>query len=57
LDEAPCNFVATGPHFRGVYGPHHPELNALMVEAASTSKTSVNFYKATERFIPEDGRL
>jgi hypothetical protein len=30
---------------------------ALMMEAASTSETSVNFYQTTQRNIPEDGRL
>jgi hypothetical protein len=25
--------------------------------AASTSETSVNFYKAAQRYIPEDGHL
>jgi hypothetical protein len=30
---------------------------ALMVEAASTSETSVNFYQTTRRKNPEDGHL
>jgi hypothetical protein len=30
---------------------------ALMVEAASTSETSVSFYETTRRNIPEDGHL
>jgi hypothetical protein len=30
---------------------------ALMMEAASTFETSVNFYKITRRIIPEDSRL
>jgi hypothetical protein len=30
---------------------------ALMMEAASTSETPVNFYKTTRRNIPEDGHL
>jgi hypothetical protein len=30
---------------------------ALMMEAASTSETSVNFYQTTQRNNPEDSRL
>jgi hypothetical protein len=30
---------------------------ALMMEAASTSETSVKFYKTTRHNIPEDGQL
>jgi hypothetical protein len=30
---------------------------ALMIEAASTSETSVNFYQATGRNIPDDSHL
>jgi hypothetical protein len=30
---------------------------ALMMEAAGTSETSVNFYKTTRRNIPEDSHL
>jgi hypothetical protein len=30
------------------------ELIALMMEAASTSETSVHFYQATRRNVPED---
>jgi hypothetical protein len=29
----------------------------LMMEAASTSETPVNFYQTTQRNIPEDGHL
>jgi hypothetical protein len=32
-------------------------LIALMMEAASTSETSVNFYQTTRRNIPEDTHL
>jgi hypothetical protein len=32
-------------------------MNMLMMEAASTSETSVNFYKTTLRNIPEDSHL
>jgi hypothetical protein len=30
---------------------------ALMMEAASTSETSVNFYQTTRRYNPEDSHL
>jgi hypothetical protein len=30
---------------------------ALMMEAASTSETSVNFYRTTRRYNPEDNHL
>jgi hypothetical protein len=30
---------------------------ALLIEAASTSETSVNLYQTTQRNIPEDSRL
>jgi hypothetical protein len=36
---------------------HHQELIALMIEAASTSETSVNFYQTTRRSNPEDSHL
>jgi hypothetical protein len=31
----------------------HPSIIALMMEAARTSETSVNFYQTTRRNIPE----
>jgi hypothetical protein len=34
-----------------------PSLIALMMEAISTSETSINFYETTRRNIPEDGHL
>jgi hypothetical protein len=33
------------------------ELIALMMEAARTSETSVNFYQTTRRYNPEDSHL
>jgi hypothetical protein len=44
---APCSLVQVYRRFRGV----------LMMEAASTSKTSVNFYQTTRRNNPEDSNL
>jgi hypothetical protein len=32
-------------------------INALMMEAASTSETSVKFYQTAQRNIPEDSHL
>jgi hypothetical protein len=32
-------------------------ISALMMEAASTSETSINFYQTTRRNIPEDSHL
>jgi hypothetical protein len=46
-DFAPCSLVEIDRRFRG----------ALMMEAASTSETSVNFYETTRRNIPEDRHL
>jgi hypothetical protein len=33
------------------------QLISLMMEAASTSETLVNFYQTTRRYIPEDSQL
>jgi hypothetical protein len=51
--------------FRGAYYLHHQGddggskylSNALMLEAASTSETLVNFYQTTRRNNPEDSHL
>jgi hypothetical protein len=32
-------------------------IRAMMMEAARTSETSVNFYQATRRYNPEDSHL
>jgi hypothetical protein len=50
---APCSFIEIHGHFRGVYCC----LNTLMMEAVSTSETSVNFYETTWPDIPEDSLL
>jgi hypothetical protein len=47
-DVEPCSLVEVDRHFRGYYC-----LIALMMEAVSTSETSVNFYETTWRDIPE----
>jgi hypothetical protein len=49
-DAAPCSLVEIDRSLRRT-------LIALMMEAVSTSETSVNFYKTTQRKIPEDSHL
>jgi hypothetical protein len=49
-DNAPCSVVEKNSVFRAL------TLTTLMMKVVSTSKTSVNLYKATLRNIPEDGR-
>jgi hypothetical protein len=46
---APCSLVEVYQRFRGAI--------AMMMEAASISKTSVNFYQTTRRSNPEDSHL
>jgi hypothetical protein len=46
---ASCNLVEFYQRFRGTC--------YLMMEAASTSETSVNFYQTTRRYNPEDSDL
>jgi hypothetical protein len=51
-DVAPCSLVEVYQRFRG------PCLGiALMMEAARTSETLVNFYQITRRYNPEDSNL
>jgi hypothetical protein len=47
---APCSLVEIYRRFRGAY-------IALMMEAASTSESSVNFYRTTRRNNQEDSNL
>jgi hypothetical protein len=57
---APSILVEVYRSFRGACCFHHQDdrlLVALMMEAASTSKTSVNFYQTTRRNTPEDSHL
>jgi hypothetical protein len=51
---APCSLVEIY-QFRGPCCP--PSLIALMMEAARTSETLVNFYQTTQRYNPEDSHL
>jgi hypothetical protein len=45
-DVAPCSLVEIDRRFRGA-----------MMEAVTTSETSVNFYQTTRHNIPEDSRI
>jgi hypothetical protein len=47
---APCSLVEIDRRFRGAYCLHHQI--ALVIEAVSTSETSVNFYVTAGRNIP-----
>jgi hypothetical protein len=51
-DVATCSLVEVYRRFRGAYCDI-----ALMMEAESTSETSVNFYQTTRRNNPEDSHL
>jgi hypothetical protein len=52
---APCSLVNVCQRFRDTYSLHHQ--GSLMMEAASTSETLVNFYQTTWRYNPEDSHL
>jgi hypothetical protein len=54
---APCNLVEVYRRFRDACLKAARAMIALMMEAASTSKTSVNFYQATWHNNPEDSHL
>jgi hypothetical protein len=52
-----CSLVEVYRRFRGPCCPHHQGDDggrSLMMEAASTFETSVNFYQTTRRNNPED---
>jgi hypothetical protein len=56
-DVAPCNLVEVYRRFRGACCLHQQGVGfiiVLIMEAASTSETSVNFYNAARRNISED---
>jgi hypothetical protein len=60
---APCRLVEVYRRFRDASCLYHQgddrpaSIIALMMEAASTSETSVNFYQTTRRYNPEDSHL
>jgi hypothetical protein len=51
---APCSLVDVYRRFRGICCLHQI---ALMMEAARTSETFINFYQTTRRYNPEDSGL
>jgi hypothetical protein len=69
----PCSLVDTDRRFRGAYCLHHQDeiltdvsevlttsiirSIVLMMEAVSTSESSVSIYQTTRRNIPEDSHL
>jgi hypothetical protein len=58
---APCYLVEVYRRFRGACCLHHPGdrsgIIALMMEAANTSETSVNFYQTAWRNDTEDSHV
>jgi hypothetical protein len=52
---APCSLEEVYRHFRGACC--HMRLLARIMEAVSTSETSVNFYQTIRRNNPEDSHL
>jgi hypothetical protein len=54
---APCRLVDIYRRFEGAYCLHHQGMIALMIQATSTSETSVSFYQTTLRNNPEDIHL
>jgi hypothetical protein len=51
---APCSLVEFYQRFRGPCCLHHQAI-ALMMEAARTSETLVNFYQTTRRYTDDGG--
>jgi hypothetical protein len=49
---APCSLVEVYENFIGPCCLHH--YGTVLIEAASTSETLVNFYQTTRRYNPED---
>jgi hypothetical protein len=56
-DAAPCSLVEVCLCFRGVQHPSSGRWVTLMIEAESTSETSLNFYQTTRLNIPEDSHI
>jgi hypothetical protein len=54
----PCSLVEVYQRFRGPCCLHHQsEVFALMMEAARSSETLVNFYQTIRVYNPEDSHL
>jgi hypothetical protein len=56
-DVAPCNLVEIDRHFKVAYCLKHQRYHPLMMDAVSSSETSVRIYQITRRNIPEDSHL
>jgi hypothetical protein len=57
-DVAPCSLVEVYRRFRDAGCLHHQgPIIALMMNAVSTSETSVKFYQTTRRNIPQNSHL
>jgi hypothetical protein len=58
---APCSLLEIYQRFRGPCCVHHQgddiKFIALMMEAARSSETLVNFYQTTQCYNPEDSHL
>jgi hypothetical protein len=54
---APCSLVEVYRRFTGVPSIIRAMINALLMEAESTTETSVNFYKTTLHNNSEDSHL
>jgi hypothetical protein len=54
---APCSLVEVYQHFRGASIIRAAIIIVLMMKAARTSETLVNFYQTTLRYNPEDSNL
>jgi hypothetical protein len=54
---APCSLVEVYQRFRGPCCLHYQALIALIMETATPSETSVNFYQTTRCYSPEDIHL
>jgi hypothetical protein len=54
---APFSLVEVYQRFRGPCCRHHQGHIAMMMEAAWTTETVVNFYQTTRRYNPEDSHL
>jgi hypothetical protein len=51
-----CSLLEVYQHFRGPYCLHHQGI-ALMMEAARTSETLINFYQTAQCYNPEESNL
>jgi hypothetical protein len=52
-DVASCSLVYTDRRFKGIASI----IRAMIIEAASSSETSVSVYQSTRRDMPEDSNL